>query len=368
MAEIFNLPTKEQFDMQNAILASIASHVGTEGIKISSWKDVQRIVRMGLADKVFAVGDQFVSSYGTDSEIVWDVIGIDHDIPTDKKYTHSLTIQAHDCILNAQYSASQALYYAEEELSAGEHIFTQDNGPKYKFTTTQPIPAGGQIYITSWSDPYIPLKAATYAADRVTAIEENLDVVEVSEGENTLLDVNVRARCRYGSNNYVESAVRQWLNSSEASFAWVPQTNYDRPSTGDPYNGAGFLSLLDPELVAVIGEADKQVARNTVTDDGGQDLFSDKVFLLSRAEVYGDTEGDTTGEKPYPYYVAFASSPVSGKLAGRIKLLNGSPRYWWLRSPDVGGACGVRGVGTSGIVYYSSAPNARGLAPACVII
>jgi len=45
------------------------------------------------------------------------------------------------------------------------------------------------------------------------------------------------------------------------------------------------LHQLDPDLVAVLGAVDKQVTRNTVTDGGGQDLFSDKVFLLSRVEV-----------------------------------------------------------------------------------
>jgi len=56
------------------------------------------------------------------------------------------------------------------------------------------------------------------------------------------------------------------------------------------------LHRLDPELVAVIGAVEKQVARNTVTDGGGQDTFSDKVFLLSRVEVGLGTEGVTDGE------------------------------------------------------------------------
>jgi hypothetical protein len=32
------------------------------------------------------LGDQFISSYDR-GQIIWDVIGINHDIPTDKKYT-----------------------------------------------------------------------------------------------------------------------------------------------------------------------------------------------------------------------------------------------------------------------------------------
>ena len=56
-------------------------------------------------------------------------------------------------------------------------------------------------------------------------------------------------RCRYGSNNYVESTIREWLNSDEELYEWTPQTKYDRPSIGAPYSGSGFLKLLlDPEL------------------------------------------------------------------------------------------------------------------------
>jgi hypothetical protein len=70
---------------------------------------------------------------------VWDVIGIDHDKPTDPRFTHSLTIQSHDCLLNAQFSAPQALYYAEAPLPAGQHRFTLNN-VQYTFTTSQVVP------------------------------------------------------------------------------------------------------------------------------------------------------------------------------------------------------------------------------------
>ena len=369
MSNILNLPTKEQFDIQNTLLASIAAHTGTDGITVNNWEDVQRLVRMGLHTKMFTIGDQFISSYGESGQIVWDVIGINHDTPTDKKYKYSLTLQAHDCIMNCQFDAPEALYYAEEELAAGEHIFTLNN-LKYKFTTAQVVPPGGQVYVSSWEgDTYVPTKIATYGADRTTAIESDLTVTATESGDDTLTPVNHHQRCRYGSNNYLESAIRQFLNSNDTTFAWTPKTNFDRPPSGAPYTGAGFLKLLDPELVAVLGAVDKQVARNTVTDDGGQDLFSDKIFLLSRVEVYGGTEGVTTGENPYPYYASLAPNPTANPLAGRIKYLGGSARTWWLRSPSVGNARNPRNVYTAGNVYnYSGANNANGLAPACCII
>lgn len=366
MAEFLNLPTKEQFDVQNALLASIASNIGAGGMDIKNWGDVQRIVRMGLAEKVFTIGDQLVSGYGEADQVVWDVIGINHDQPTDPRYEHSLTIQVHDCIMNCQFDAPEALYFAETELAPGTHIFTFSTG-QYKFTTTQAVPAGGQVYISSWeTEGYVPTKIITYAADRLTSIETGLDVTTTT-GTDTLTPVNNNSRCRYGSNNYIESSIREWLNT-ELAYTWTPSTDYDRPSTTAPYTGGGFLNVLDPELANVIGPVDKQVARNTLTDGGGQDLFSDKVFLLSRVEVYGGTEGDATGEEPYPYYAALASSPTLNPLAGRIKLLGSTPRSWWLRSPYVGLASSPRSVRTSGQLSDHYASSAIGLSPACCII
>jgi hypothetical protein len=332
----------------------------------NSWQEVQSIVRAGLARMVFRVGDQFVAEFNGEP-FVWDVIGIDHDKPTDPRFTHSLTIQSHDCLLNAQFSAPQALYYAETPLPAGQHRFTL-NDVQYTFTTSEVVPAGGQVFVSGWqTEGYVPTAITTYAADRTTTIETGL-VVTQSAGADTLSPVNHYQRCIYGSNNYVESAIRQWLNSEASSFVWTPQTIYDRPPIGAPYTGAGFLHALDPDLVAVLGAVDKQVARNTITDGGGQDLFSDKVFLLSRVEVYGGTEGETGGEAPYPYYESLASSPTTGALDGRIKYLGASAKNWWLRSPHTGNAYDVRFVPLSGgiTIYYASFTT--WVAPAVVIV
>jgi hypothetical protein len=256
-----------------------------EGIFVSSWDGVQAIVRAGLAPLYFNIGDQFLANYNG-SPIVWEVIGINVDEPSDPQFTHSLTIQVQDCIANVQFDAPEP-----------------DN-PDSKRKTN-------------------------------------------------------------GNNRYIHSAIRQWLNSEEATFQWVSQHEYDTPPTKslDIYSGPGFLKLLDPELVAVIGKVDKKIARNTVTDGGGQDTISDKVFLLSQYEVGLGTAsaGDVTGEFIYPRYDGIDN-------AGRIKLLNGSAGNWWLRSPSATHSHYVRSVLISGAVHLSFALNALGAAPACCII
>ena len=353
-----------KMDLANSLLALI-SHGQTKAV-LNSWQQVQHIVRAGLHHQVFQIGDQFVATFDG-QPVVWDVIGIDHDKPTDPRFTHSLTIQSHDCLLNAQFSAPQALFYTEPGLAAGTYNFAH-GGTSYQFTLTQPVPAGGQLtFPWAYDTDILTTKVSSFPSRTSTTAIETVGI-SVGIGGSTLSPINDISRCRYGSNNYLESSIREWLNSDSASHAWTPQTIYDRPSTGAPYSGAGFLNRLDPELVAVLGAVDKQVARNTVTDGGGQDLFSDKVFLLSRVEVYGGNEGVVTGEKPYDYYASMASSPTTAALDGRIKLLGSSARTWWLRSPNPGHSHGPRRVLTDGQVYHHGASNANGAAPACCIV
>ena len=171
-------------------------------------------------------------------------------------------------------------------------------------------------------------------------------------------------RKTYGSNRYTHSAVKQWLNSDESKFNWQSQHQHDAKPTSalDLYDGAGFLHRLDPELVEVLGPVKKKVAKNTVTDGGGQEEFNAEVFLLSQLEVDLGTEGTTTGEFVYPFY--------DGKgNANRIKNLNDSPRIWWLRSPYVSYSDGVRCVSTGGPLGNGGyARNSHGLSPACTIV
>lgn len=348
---VINIPTAEQFDVQNSILAGIASQLG--GIEVKSWEDVQRLVRMGIASKVFTAGDQLVANYNGVAK-VFDVIGIDHETPTDTRYVHSLTVQARELLGTGQFSAPQAFYKAATELAPGEHVFTL-NSVQYKFTTNITVPENGVIFVATWGEgDYVPTKVTTYGADRVTPIESNLSI-SAGSGSDTLSPINHHQRARYGSANWKESGLRQWLNSDAATFVWAAKTDYDRPSS---YSTAGFLNLLDPELTSVIGAVDKQASRNNVNEGGGQDTFSDKVFLLSQKEVGLGEEGTVTNEKVYDFWDGVAN-------AARIK---GSPSYWWLRSPYVSVASFARIVYYSGALSYYNASGAYGLAPACAII
>ena len=327
-----------------------------EGFNVTSWAEVQNILREGIASNYFTVGDQFVIPYnGVD--FIWNVIALDHPLmtPVDTDYTHTLALQPQDCLFNAQFSAPQAIYGSTEELAIGTHVFIL-NGVKYQVTTTVAMPANGVLVGGGWTG-YIPSTMTVYGADRVTVLESGLSIT-VSTEDVTLAEVNNHVRCRYGSNNPVDNAMRQFLNSNEAVFNWEPQGLYDRPSS---YAGTGgFLYQLDPELVAVLGEVENKVALASY-DGGGQVTVQDKAFLLSRVEVGFGTEGVTTDESVYEFYDGATN-------AERIKLLSGSPRYWWLRSPYVSYTNTVRLVGTSGGSDGGYAHSSFGLSPVCVIV
>ena len=207
------------------------------------------------------------------------------------------------------------------------------------------------------------IKISTYESrTSTTAIESNISVTEGANG-TALTPTNHTHRIRYGSNNWQQSALRQWLNSNaDAGGVWTPKTIYDRPPTWAA-SEAGFRNGLDADFLAVTGAVKKRTALNTITDGGGYIDTEETFFLPSRGEIGSTNEGGINEGVPYQYYEDMLVNGVrnDGELPARIKYLGGSPRSVWLRSPDVGYARYVRSVYTSGAVNGNSASGAFGV-------
>lgn len=91
-----------------------------------SWQFIQRIVRSGDAAKIFSVGDQLVCKHATYGKLVWDIIGIDHDTPADSKYTHSMTLQLHDCLPNKmKFDAAEPTNPDENRAKNGSNTWSE---------------------------------------------------------------------------------------------------------------------------------------------------------------------------------------------------------------------------------------------------
>ena len=307
-------------------------------------------------------------------------------VTTSRKAKHTATLQLHDCLPSLmQFDAQEALYYAENGLTAGTYNFTiQDydtdygGGKTYQFTLANDVPAKGQlVFGWSYNTQASAAKITSYASSTSTTAIEQVGVTEGSGGtslgttDGNSTNVNHIHRARYGSNNYKESAIRQLLNSSAvAGSVWAPQTKYDRPPSWNS-NTAGFMKDIDSDFLAVLGTSPKVVALNTVTDGGGSvTINNDKFFLLSRSEVYGGKENNIDEGEPYTYYSNYSdlSAAGTGDDSNRIKYRSGTAQVWWLRSlnPAYGGS--VRYVSTSGHIYDGYATsNSGGVTPACNI-
>ena len=388
----------EPVTRKEIFLNGIASRMGTfnrnldalAGVtQIASWSDVQKAVRSGIAGKIFSIGDQLTCQRGNDT-LVWDIIGIDHDTPADPQFTHSMTLQLHDCFPTVmQFDEIEAFYYCETAMPAGTYCFTIDSTydatyndlTSYQFTLTQAVPAGGQLcFGWTYNTQASAAKVTSFASATSTTALEQVAVSEGTGGRNigelTIAgdfsnNLNSIQRARYGSNNYKESAIKQWLNSSAAAGSvWTPQTNFDRPPTWKD-TAAGFMNGMDADFLAAIGKTHIVTARNTTCDGGGYDETDDYFFLLSRSEVYGGAEVSGVNEgEPYPCYAnhSILSAPSMEQDSNRIKYGNGAAQYWWNRTPTSGKGSNVRVVHKTGYVHDNGVNNSYGVAPACNVI
>lgn len=355
---------------------------------INSWQGVQAIVRAGLASRVFSIGDQFTCQRdGVD--LVWDVIGIDHDTPADPQYTHSLTLQLHDCFpTTMQYDASEAFYYASEGLEAGTYYFTIDSSYEtakntykdtgYQFTLSQDVPAGGQIgLIWKQNANASTIKVSSFASADSLSAQETVSIVSGTTGSfignltalgDTANHLNFIARARYGNNNYALSNIRQWLNSKKtAGQVYEAKTDFDRsPEWAD--SQAGFMCGMDADFLAVVGET-RVVTAKPSPDGGGSDITNDKFFLISRNQAYcGNETAEVDEGSAYPYYSSL-QNVGTGVGNSRIKYLGGSALPWVMRTPIVSGSFKINGIKADGTRHDDYwAHNSRGIAPACNII
>lgn len=108
--------------------ADIEDRIKYLPIEINSWTDVQNIVRQGIASQVFSIGDQFVCNHATFGALVWDIIGFDCEVPYDHAYTHSLTLQLHDCLpIKMEFDAAEPTNPNKHRSLYGNNNWSQSN-------------------------------------------------------------------------------------------------------------------------------------------------------------------------------------------------------------------------------------------------
>ena len=370
------------FDMYSYLLGG--GNGGSRPPYPETWDEFQAFIRSGLIKKVYETGDQVFCKRG-ENLLVWDILDFDKDKPIDPRYHHSVTLGLHDCWASLQFSARQAFYVASEVLPIGTYNFYVNSHPwsdesvgKYfQFTTTKEIPVGGQLlFMQAYNATLEGASVNIYLSNTSTGNPN--EVVTLTEGNggtnlgtiyNAITeDFNSIQRALLGSNNWKDSAIRQLLNSSAAAGSvWTPQTKWDRKPEWNSTE-KGWMNGIDADFLAVIGDVTKITAK-TVMDGGGYDTTIDKFFLLSKEETYGGRENDIDEGGAYKYYSEFSDLPTAGggEDTNRIKYLNGTAGWWWLRTPNAGNGYSVRIVNPTGAMTNYGATNSNGFAPACVI-
>ena len=179
-------------------------------------------------------------------------------------------------------------------------------------------------------------------------------------------------RKSYGNNRYRYSNLLQWLNSSGAANEWysAQHTADQAPDSTsvvsqNPYSGEkGFMAYLTDVFKAALQSTTKKTALNTVTDGGGSEDVTSKIFLLSTTEVGLADENSIAEGTIYSYYSA--DNQNSRRI---MKDKNGTARGWWLRTPSSSGSDSARYVGTDGSRSYSFAYGGYyGAVPACCVL
>lgn len=279
----------------------------------------------------------------------------------------------HNCWYNRPVDPGQALIAVPEDLEAGTYNFTY--GEKtYQFTLASDVAAGSQMkcgYPSSGSDlagqtMSVYANGAAAAATQTAAISEGSEGTSlgtVGDAEGNGGNINHISRMRYGSNNYKESALRQWLNSkARASEWWAAQTSFQRVS--GYANEAGFLHGMDSDFLAVVQDTAVRCCTNNTWELYGWTkntpyTLVDKFYPPSTPEV--GFNADTNQGTCWPYY-------SGSKNVDRIKQdFGGTARGWWLRSPYPSHANYVRGVVSDGSLSYNSASYGHSAAAACEI-
>lgn len=187
------------------------------------------------------------------------------------------------------------------------------------------------------------------------------------------------SRQNYGNNRYSQSNIDQWLNSQAASW-YSARHSYDAPPNNanvwSNYNEydteAGFLSNFEADFRKAILDAVIRVAKNTVTDGGGYEDITRKVFLLSNTEVGLSNENGVAEGTLWSYFSSAArrqcyptAEAVSKSTYTNSSLSASQYWWWWLRTPYASNANYARLVYTDGgLNTYRAYRGYNGVRPA----
>ena len=185
-------------------------------------------------------------------------------------------------------------------------------------------------------------------------------------------------RKQYGSNNYGQSAARQWLNATAESDWWQAKTEYDvAPSYADK---PGFLAGFPNDFIDILSSTERKCATNRIVENGSVDgtcivinseyTINDLMFLPSYTELTGVNNNNIAEGTQFQAFQKYGTTD-NGSYDILIKrnIKTGENQWYWQRScgPTYSGY--VRDVTEYGYPRYhvDAGFHDFGFAAACVI-
>ena len=184
-------------------------------------------------------------------------------------------------------------------------------------------------------------------------------------------------RLRYGSNDWEESAYRQWLNSDKNKGEWWTAQHDSDVAPNEATTLPGFLTGYADEWKSAFKPIKVQTAKNTVCDGGVTAVTYDKFFLPSLEQMWGSPQADGVEGEYWKYWKnetkyatrtnGSASNTVEARRIRSIDAPSGSAVTCRLRSAYRSNTSTVWLVDTAGYLGNYYAPSSYRAQPACVI-
>lgn len=312
---------------------------------------IQAISASGHADKYFSVGDIIYIKWtdkapSTPVEYTVPFVVVHFgDVVDQNGVTHENAMWLmwmYATAKDVQFDAPEAIEATEETFTEGYYYYTKNDDNSFTEQTVtygEAIPAG-----------------TTYYKHVRTGME---------------------GRLRYGSNDWSQSAYRQYLNSAAGKGEWWTAQHDSDVAPSQHASIPGFLSGFDDDWLAVFKPVKVQTALNTVSDGGETAITYDKFFLPSLEQMYGAPQASGVEGDYWEYWkdVTGLNSPSNGSSsdtndARKIPAItnpSGAAVYCRLRSAFRSTTTNVWAVSTAGYLNNGSATSSSRAQPACVI-
>lgn len=369
-------------------------------IDITDYQQIANIVKAGRAKDFFEIGDQIPCTFTIDENRIfdfpWNIVDFGPcEDPDGVIHENAMWLESKFTSISLQYAGYESLYVPDKEMPAGTYNFKIGDdyssvvhpGDSFQFTTTKPIPLGGQIALGSTSYDRIIFNADILTQWRIRTYSdryqrEPLEIITITEGDDgtnigTLYRDNDRGP--FGMNtfniyndpkiNWSRSVVRQWLNSDRpAGEWWRSSDNFQRlPLKADSI--PGFISYMPSDFAKIV----KPVKIFTAYDLWQKiEATNDKFFIASLEQEYVAHFAEGEGQA-FEYWKQRLDNaqPFGGgyAYAGRRRALmtnHASAKSYWLRSFALGNSSTC--VSVSGYVSNATASGTSvTIAPCCVI-